>query len=256
MQELIPYLLENAHLRQVREMQYAVAILPWGATEAHNYHLPYGTDTFETSAIATESARIAWESGARCVVLPTIPFGVNTGQHDIPGTINMYPTTQAAVINDVLESMQHWGIGKFILLNGHGGNDFRQILRELGAEFPDMLLVTCNWFQAVDPSGIIEEPGDHAGELETSLMMHIHPKLVLPLSEAGSGESKKFSINALNEKWAWSERKWTKVSRDTGIGNPSKSSSEKGELYFEKVCEKISRLIVELSSRNKESLFN
>ena len=56
----------------VRDAAYDVAVLPWGATEAHNYHLPYGTDTVEADAVAAESAGIARELGARVVVLPAV----------------------------------------------------------------------------------------------------------------------------------------------------------------------------------------
>jgi creatinine amidohydrolase len=79
-----PYILAETNWKAVRETKFDVAILPWGATEAHNYHLPYGTDVIETEAIAAESARRAWERGARVLALPCIPFGVNTGQLDIP----------------------------------------------------------------------------------------------------------------------------------------------------------------------------
>ena len=71
---------------------YELAILPWGATEAHNVHLPYGTDTIESGFIAAEAARLAWEAGAKVVVLPTVPFGVNTGQLDIPLCLSMNPS--------------------------------------------------------------------------------------------------------------------------------------------------------------------
>jgi len=62
--------------------------------QAHNYHLPYGTDNFETDVLVNESARLAWEKNEKVIVLPTIPVGVNTGQHDIKLTLNLYPSTQ------------------------------------------------------------------------------------------------------------------------------------------------------------------
>jgi len=56
-----------AHLtwKRVKEERYDVAVLPWGATEAHNTHLPYATDTIQAEAVAAESARIASAAGAR-----------------------------------------------------------------------------------------------------------------------------------------------------------------------------------------------
>lgn len=248
-------ILQEAHLNKLKAEKFNLAILPWGATEAHNYHLPYGTDNYETEAFAKESLRLATENGARAVLLPGIPYGVNTGQTDIPLTINMYPSTQIMILRDIIESIQRSGVHKFLLMNGHGGNDFKQVLRELGSEFPEMILASCNWFQSVDKTKFFENKGDHADEMETSLMMHLHADLVLPLNKAGSGKAKKFKVKGLNESWAWSERKWTKVTEDTGIGDPSKATAEKGEKYFREVCEKISGLIVQLSDSDPSEFY-
>ena len=60
-----PYILAESHWGTVRDTRYDVAILPWGATEAHNFHLPYSTDVIECEVLAAESARLAWERGAK-----------------------------------------------------------------------------------------------------------------------------------------------------------------------------------------------
>jgi creatinine amidohydrolase len=125
-----PYVLNETTWKTVKETPYEVAILPWGATEAHNYHLPYGTDTIQCDRIAAESARLAWERGARVVVLPTVPFGVNTSQLDIELCLNMNPSTQAALLADLVHALAGQGIHKLVVLNGHGANDFRQMIRE------------------------------------------------------------------------------------------------------------------------------
>ena len=122
--------------KTVRDTAYQVAVLPWGAVEAHNYHLPFGADHLMSEHLAAEAARLAWERGARVIVLPGIPFGVNTGQLDIKLTINMNPSTQGAVLADVIASLEGHGIPKLVVLNGHGGNDFRQLLRELQPRHP------------------------------------------------------------------------------------------------------------------------
>ena len=232
-----------------------MAVLPWGATEAHNYHLPYGTDVYEANAIGSASGKKAWEQGAKVVILPTIPFGVNTGQTDIYLDMNMSPSTQMAVIKDLLTVLNRQGIQKFLILNSHGGNDFKTILRELGLEFPKMLLSSCNWFQALDKSKYFEEQGDHADEMETSIMMHINPEFVLPLSEAGMGKEKKIVIKGFQEKWAWKERNWSEITEDTGTGNPKKSSSIKGKKFFEDVTNKISELIIDICESDLKQLY-
>ncbi|MBH46186.1 MAG: amidase [Flavobacteriaceae bacterium] len=250
-----PYILSECSWKALKTKRFDLAVLPWGATEAHNYHLPYGTDVYEADAIAEAAGKKAWEKGAKVVVLPTVPFGVNTGQTDIYLDINMSPSTQLSVLKDVLTVLERQGIQKFLILNSHGGNDFKTLLRELGMNFPKMFLSYCNWFQALDKSKYFEEDGDHADEMETSIMMHIKPHLVLPLSEAGSGKEKKNTIKGFQEKWAWSERKWSLVTKDTGVGNPKKSTAEKGKMFFEDVTDKISELIQDLCNTNIDQLY-
>ena len=108
---------------------------------------------------------MAWERGTKVIVLPTVPFGVNTGQLDIPLTINMNPSTQAAVLRDVADGLAGQGVRKLVVLNGHGGNDFRQMIRELSPRTP-VFICAVDWWKIVDPSEFFEKYGDHAGELE------------------------------------------------------------------------------------------
>src|SRR5881396_1774204 len=105
-----PYILNELTWKPVRDSRYEVAVLPWGATEAHNLHLPYSTDNIETEEVAARAAERAWKAGAKLVVLPIVPFGVNTGQLDIPLCINMNPSTQALVLRDVASSLVGQGI--------------------------------------------------------------------------------------------------------------------------------------------------
>jgi creatinine amidohydrolase len=222
--------------------------LPWAATEAHNFHLPYATDIIEADNIAAEAGRIAWEQGARIIVLPTIPFGVNTGQPDITLDINLNPSTQLSILQDITEVLNRQQIHKLLVLNSHGGNDFKPMLRELGLRYPQMLLATCNWFNSVDKKQFFEEQGDHADEMETSLLLYMRPDLVLPLEEAGDGKELKSKIKGIREGWAWSERKWSMVTEDTGIGNPKRATQEKGQKFFHAVTEKMAELFVEMSN--------
>ncbi|MGH7664546.1 MAG: creatininase family protein [Gemmatimonadaceae bacterium] len=242
-----PWILAETPWKTVRETAYVVAVLPWGATEAHNLHLPYGTDIIQTERIAAESARLAWEVGCRAVVLPAVPFGVNTTQLDIALTINMNPSTQLAVLRDVVASLSSAGIRRLVLLNGHGGNDFKPIIREL-VGMHGVFVCGLDWFRALPAHEYFEEPGDHAGELETSLLMHLVPDLVLPLSEAGTGRARTFRPKALSEGWAWAPREWTKVTGDTGIGDPAAATVAKGERYFTALTQRIASFLVELAA--------
>ena len=249
-----PFILSESTYRTISATRYEVAVLPWGATEAHNYHLPYGTDNVECDCLAAEAARIAWERGAKVIVLPTVPFGVNTGQLDIPLTLNMNPSTQRAVLNDIVESLEGYGVRKLVLFNGHGGNDFRQMVREASPR-TSVFMCTIDWWKVVDPVAFFEQMGDHAGELETSVMMHVAPELVRPLAEAGPGTAKRPRLKGMREGWAWSPRPWTRVTSDTGVGDPSRASAEKGARYVEAVAAKIGEFLAELASADLEKLY-
>src|SRR3989442_13497279 len=119
---LRPYLLNELTWKTVRDARYEVAVLPWGATEAHNLHLPYTTDNIETERIAALAAGHAWERGARVVVLPLVPFGVNTGQLDIPLCLNLNPSTQALVLRDLATALAGQGGAELRILNGDRGH--------------------------------------------------------------------------------------------------------------------------------------
>ena len=249
-----PYVLAETTWTTVQHAAYRVAVLPWGATEAHNRHLPYGTDNYEVEHIAVEAARLAWERGAKVIVLPTVPFGVNTGQSDIPLCLNMNPSTQAALLKDLLLSIERAGIRKAVLLNGHGGNDFRAMIRELVAVSP-VFLCTVNWYLAAEPRRFFAHPGDHAGELETSVMLAIAPGLVRPLDEAGQGAERRFRVQGLRNGLAWAPRRWSKITDDTGVGDPRGASAEPGARFTEAVSLELAAFLVDLSAADPDDLY-
>lgn len=250
-----PYILQETNWKSVKDTRYEVAVLPWGATEAHNYHLPYGTDTLLAASIAAESARKAWEQGAKVLVLPAIPFGVNTGQIDIPFCMNMNPSTQLMVLRDLVRVLTHHSLRKLVILNAHGGNHFKQIIRELYEEFPEVFIAGLNWWESAERKEYFEDPGDHADEMETSTMMHFHPEWVLPLEEAGPGTSVPYSIGALREGWVTTQRIWVRATVDTGVGDPKLSTAEKGRHFAEATSSRIADFLTELAETDLDHLY-
>ena len=251
-----PYILEQTNWKQIKNQKYDVAILPWGATEPHNYHLPYGTDSLETGKIAADAAAIAWEKGAKVMVLPTIPLGSqNVGQINMPFCLHTPPSTQTIILKDIITALNRQGIHKLVIMNGHGGNDFKPIVRELQPLFPEMFLSLVEWFRILDQSNYFEEDGDHANEMETSIIMYYFPELVRPLEEAGEGKAKQYKLLAMRNKTAWAPRQWDKVSEDTGVGNPKKSTAEKGEVFVKDVCQRIADYFIELAACDINDLY-
>jgi creatinine amidohydrolase len=145
-------------------------------------------------------------------------------------------------------------VPKLVILNGHGGNDFRQMIRELQPAV-SLFLCTVNWYQVVDPKAFFSDLGDHAGELETSVMLHLAPELVRPLSEAGPGRARRFTLAALREGWAWAPRRWRQVTDDTGVGNPAAATADKGRTYVEAVSEKIGGFLAELAQADVAKMY-
>ncbi len=255
MTNIRPYVLAECNWKAVKEETYSVAVLPWGATEAHNYHLPYATDNIQAEYVAIKAAGVAWNNNTKPIVLPTIPFGVNTGQMDIPLCINMNPSTQYAVLKDVVQVLDGHNIQKLVILNAHGGNNFKQMIRELSLEYPKVFICSVNWWQVADGTKYFDEPGDHAGELETAVMQYITPNLVLPLTMAGDGSAKKFKSKGFDEGWATTQRKWTSVTKDTGVGNPKMATPEKGSRFLKVVAQKIGEFIEELHHVDLKNMY-
>src|SRR6185503_17388498 len=106
------------------------------------------------------------------------------------------PVDATAVLRDVVRSLEPHGVRRLVIVNGHGGNDFKPLIRELQA-ISRVLIVTVNWWQIEPASEYFADAGDHAGEAETSVMLHIEPELVRPLAEAGPGDARSFRIRGL-----------------------------------------------------------
>lgn len=230
-----------------RNLTYDIAILPWGATEPHNLHLPYLTDAILSHDVAVDAAALAQERyGLRAMVLPGLPLGAqNPGQRELPFCIHYRSETQKAVLTDIVASLYHQGIRRLLIVNGHGGNTFKGMIRDLAVDLPDMLIASSEWFKVRPAKEYFDDPGDHADELETSVMMHYHPELV-KLSEAGPGGTGGFRSEALSRGEAWLPRNWSRISDDTGIGSPAQATAEKGARFARAVADEYAVIINDL----------
>lgn len=245
------YDITTAKWGEVKEMgHYDMAILPWGATEPHNFHLPYCTDLLTAQAVAFEVAEKAALQGVKLMVLPGIPLGSqNPGQIELPYCIHTSQTTQMAVLRDIVYSLKRQGIHKLMIMSGHGGNNFKGIIRDIMIEDPEMIIVQNEWFSIIPAKDFFEEKiDDHAGELETSVMLHYYPELVR-MDLAGDGNSRSFAIEGLNTKVAWLPRDWSRVTQDTGVGYPKKATAEKGRRYMEAVIPRILQFVIDFTCK-------
>ncbi len=236
-----------------RQYDYKVAILPWGATEPHNQHLPYLTDCILSHDIAVDAAVKAHALyGIYCMVLPPVNTGAqNPGQRDLKFCIHYRYETQRAILTDIVASLYHQGIRRLLIVNGHGGNSFKNMIRDLTIDYPDFIIASSEWFKICPAKDYFDIPGDHADESETSVMMHYHPELVR-LEEAGEGKARGFAIKAMKSGRIWTPRHWTLVTDDTGIGNPSLSTAEKGKRFAEAVVAEYAEFLHDFAEINTQ----
>lgn len=244
----------------VRDAGFNVAVLPLGATEPHNLHLPYATDTFEGDAIGEVVCRRATEAGARVVLLPTVPYGTETNMRHLPLAMNVNPSTLFAVITDLVESLSRSGIRRLLLLNSHGGNELKPLLRELAGR-TDVHLFLCNWFRMVgDVYGeIFEVAEDHAGEMETSIALAYFPQLVRRESDgrlaADAGEVNPTRFAAVNQGWVSITRQWELLTSNTGSGNPHAAHETKGREVVQIIADRLAPFLVELGEAELDERF-
>jgi creatinine amidohydrolase len=247
-----PWNLAQTNYATVKQNNYEVAVLPLGATEPHNLHLPYGTDLFEGTIVGEKICEAAWNDGAKVVLLPTIPYGTETNMREFPLAINVNPSTLSRIIEDIVESLLQSGVRKVVLLNSHGGNGMKPFLREMSGKTESHLFL-CNWYQAFSDvySDIFSKAEDHAGEMETSFGLAYFPEYVAVNDDgslpADEGAVQPTRFEALNEGWVSISRPWHLLTSNTGSGDPHAASAEKGERMMEVLVERLGKFLVELS---------
>jgi creatinine amidohydrolase len=234
----------------LRSRKWEVAVLPFGATEPHNLHMPYGTDTFQVEAIGERACAKAHAAGAAVLLLPTIPFGVNTNHFRVPGglAVSVLPTTLLAILSDVVDSLERQGVHKLVLLNGHGGNELKPLMRQLHHQ-RETFVCLCDWFRMardVYPD-IFEQPGEHADEVESSLGLAFFPHLMRP-EQADAGIERSTQLEAINRGWINITRPWHLATTNTGLGDPRAASADKGRRLMDVLVERLGQFLVDLAA--------
>jgi creatinine amidohydrolase len=209
--------------------------IPFGALEEHGCHLPLSTDTIQAYEVGKRAAeRIP------LFVAPPIPYGNcrSTNQH--PGTISISTTTLRGLLKDLVRSFYGQGFRNVIVLTGHAGGAHRMALQDAGEELlpelPELRIAVVTEYELAKEQGrgLVETLNDaHAGEIETSRIMHSHPQLVQGSSPA---EYPSFPTGILvrDKRRYWPGGVW---------GDPSKASADKGAKLEELVVAKVVELV-------------
>ena len=232
-----------------------VAVLGSSAIEAHNYHLPEGQDFLHTEAIVKRVAQMAWEKTSSVICLPTIPYGVDCNLLEFPLTIHVKQTTLDLMLTEIVASLAHHGIRKIVLINGHGGNDFTPLVRQIQVDL-GVFIFWCNIYEVGQDkhNEIFDTADDHAGELETSMALALFPELV-ELEQADSGASRPFQFEALEQGWIKTSRMFSNLNDHCGNADPSLSTAEKGQQYLDFICNRISNFLIELAEADVNDHF-
>ncbi|MFH1811324.1 MAG: creatininase family protein [Pseudomonadota bacterium] len=178
-----PALLERLTWPEIQDIlpKVELVLIPVGSCEQHGPNLELACDADLARAVCL---RLENNLRPRLLVTPAIPFGISPHHMGFPGTVTLRESTLQALVHDVIASLMHHGLRRFLLVNGHGGNigtlnaACTSIQRELN---PDLVAV-CTYYNMYDPeidrrfddSG----QGGHACGMEVSLAMVLQPKLV------------------------------------------------------------------------------
>jgi len=239
--------LATTNLGRLTGRRFEVAVLPVGAVEAHNRHLPEGLDVLHSTYVSRRCCEMAWPKCESVVCLPPLPYGVDCNLMDFPLTVHVQQATLDAVVGDIITSLRRHGLRKVLLVNGHGGNDFMPLIRQVQYE-TDVFVFLCNWWTVGHDryDEFFEQADDHAGEFETSVALAICPELV-ELEAAGTGQARPFRFAALREGWVQTSRDFARLNDHCGVGDPAQASAGKGGRYLDLVCERISSFLVQLA---------
>ena len=160
-----------------RERGADLALLPVGSFEQHGPYLPLATDTVIACTVAGELA-----AAHPALVLPPVTVSCSHEHAAWPGTVSVSAATLYAVVRDIARSLRRSGTRRLVLVSGHGGNHvLANVVQESGgamALFPGL----ADWAAARAAAGVAttDDADMHAGELETSILLHAHPDLVRP----------------------------------------------------------------------------
>jgi len=241
---------------QLMERKFEVAVLPIGSTEAHAQHLVYGTDTFQVERFAERAVEEANRRGARCLLLPAMPFSCNENVQQVPWVMSLRPRTLIDFLTDVVASIARQGVRKIVVMNGHGGNTsvLQAALREL---FPNTscFVALSEWYAAcadIEEEVMETEERGHACEMETSAMLYLCPEGVdMKAAEPTSGRKTVFS----NRRCLYFVNPWHIYTRNSGLGDPTKATADKGRRMLEAAIDRVATALKELSDAPFDDLF-
>lgn len=254
--------LESLKWPELDSVRQKIFVLPLGSLEQHGHHLPLVTDT----AIVTEIAARAERAMASDIVLaPTVWTG-HSPHHDHFGSMSLDVRPYMDLLGGLCRSLVGMGARKIFLLNGHGGNDVpaKAALREIKSEFRHMqdlyIVYASYWALASEAFSRIRKspPGGmgHACEMETSVMLSLHPAMVdqrLAVEGGPRNEGKYRLLDMLHGQPYFIVNDFHELSASGTIGQPQFATAEQGQRFVDAAVDAVLQLIRELATWDYQS---
>lgn len=249
-------LLENLTWPEVKKLKPAtkIVLLPFGSFEQHGPHLPLTTDTDLVTAVARG---VEAERPQKVLCLPTLWPGHSTHHLFFPGTLSVSQRPYVKLVLELCRSVARMGARKVFLLNGHGGNDvpLRSALRDLKTELPAVRFVFASyWTLAAQGIKEIRESGPgglgHACEMETSLMLHLHPSRVkkhLARRDGPKHTDPYRRADLLYGRPVYFVNEFHEVTKTGTVGQPELASAEKGRQFLERIIKDVTAFVDEFA---------
>jgi len=232
-----------------------VVVFPIASLEQHSHHLPFFTDSLLVGSVVDA---VDQRIGDRILVLPVQWLGYSYHHTPFGGTITVASDTHIALLVETVESLVRAGFSRFLILNGHGGNisDVGVALQKLKEQYPEAEVWGASYWNVArsEIEAIRESPIGgigHAGEMETSLMLHLYPQLVrrdrmepdgLP-SKSQFGLKDMFEIGTVSDFPMFDE-----CTRHGGFGDPSSASAEKGARFLRAITDQVIKVIEDIEA--------
>lgn len=248
-------------IKDVGERNGSVLIVPIGSVEQHGHHLPVATDTILVEAVVSRMGEhlVENDNDVPFLVTPTIWTGYSPHHMDFGGTLTAPFRTLLAVLTNVIESGLENGFESVLIVNGHGGNTplIAAATSEVGADSPDQEILSCTYFELA--ASFVDDVRDsdvggiaHAGEFETSLMLHLRSDLV---------REERANVTYRDEPYAHASREmfdsgplspyrsFAEMSGTGELGDPTLATTDKGEKLLANLIAELATIVKAISDK-------